>query len=642
MSTTPKQPTPTQPTPKSTPSQATGSRIRVGPAAFLAGPNLDRTRDLVATARRLAGVTRPELPFLVGSVVLTIASVAAYLFGPRVLGHATDLVFTSVRAHQPLDTGALGRTLLGAVVLFAGAIGLMILQAYLVTIFVQRTMFRLRRRVQAKVSALPLSHFDGRPTGDLLSRTTNDIDNLGQSLQQTLSMMLNSLLQFVAVLIMMFVISPLLALVAMTTLPFTVLATKWLAKRSKPWFLDQWGTTGKLNGHVEEMFTGHVLVKLFGHQEESARTFEEYNQGLYRSSARAQFVSGLGRPAMMFLGSLNYLVVAVVGALRVSAGALTLGEVQAFIQYSQQLGQSVNTAAGMLGLIQSGLASAERVFELLDADEQRPDPAEPHRLGTVRGRVAFEHVRFGYDPDSTLIEDLSLTAEPGQTVAIVGPTGAGKTTLVNLLMRFYELSGGRITLDGIDLTELTRADLRSRIGMVLQDTWLFGGTIADNIAYGRDGATRDQIIDAARATHVDHFVSTLPDGYDTVLDDEGESVSAGERQLITIARAFIADPAILILDEATSSVDTRTELLIQRAMSSLREGRTSFVIAHRLSTIRDADLILVLESGRIVEKGTHEELVASGGAYTRLYNSQFAGTLTEASDDGVLKVADGG
>jgi ATP-binding cassette subfamily B multidrug efflux pump len=618
---------------------STGSRLRVGPAAFLSGPAFEKSSNSVVTAKRLLGVTRPELPLVVTSIVLTIASAIAYLFGPRILGHGTDLIFTGVMSHRPVDFDALGRTLLLATALFVLAIGLLLAQAYLVSAFVQRAMFRLRQRAQAKISALPLGYFDGQPQGDLLSRTTNDVDNLGQSLQQTLSMMLNSVLTFCTVLVMMFVISPLLALVAIVTLPLTVLATKQLAKRSKPRFLEQWGTTGKLNGHIEEIFTGHLLVKVFGHQREAARAFDEYNESLRQSSTKAQFVSGLGRPVLGFLGSLNYLMVAVVGALRVSSGALTLGDVQAFIQYSQQLGQSVNTAAGMFGLVQSGLASAERIFELLDAEEQTPDPAEPRRLDRVRGRVEFQHVSFGYDPETPLIEDLSLTIESGQTVAIVGPTGAGKTTLVNLLMRFYEVSGGRITLDGISIAAMTRDDLRSNIGMVLQDAWLFGGTIADNIAYGREGATREQIVAAARATHVDHFVSTLSAGYDTVLDGEGGSLSAGERQLLTIARAFIAEPAILILDEATSSVDTRTELLIQRAMSSLREGRTSFVIAHRLSTIRDADLILVMESGRIVEQGTHDELLASHGTYAKLYNSQFVGALTE---DTVLGAADGG
>ncbi len=480
-------------------------------------------------------------------------------------------------------------------------------------------MFRLRARAQAKLSALPLGHFDRQPRGDLLSRVTNDLDNLGQSLQQTLSQLLYGVLTFTTVLIMMFTVSPLLTLVALATLPLSVLATRRIARRSEPQFLAQWGTTGRLNAHVEEMITGHALVRVLGRREEAIEVFDEHNESLYRSSLSAQFVSGLIRPAMMFLGNVNYLLVAVVGGLRVAAGAVSLGDVQALLQYSQQVTQSVNQAGGLLGILQSGLASAERVFALLDAPEQAPDPADPMRPAKVTGRVEFERVTFGYTPDAPLIEDLSLSVAPGQTVAIVGPTGAGKTTLVNLLMRFYEVSGGRITLDGVELTAMTRGDLRARTGMVLQDTWLFGGTIADNIAYGKAGATREQVVAAARATHVDHFVRTLPDGYDTVLDEDASTLSAGERQLLTIARAFIADPAILILDEATSSVDTRTEMLVQEATRSLRKGRTSFVIAHRLSTIRDADLILVMDHGAIVEQGRHEDLLAAGGAYAALH-----------------------
>ncbi|WP_242911388.1 ABC transporter ATP-binding protein [Actinomadura terrae] len=610
------------------PASTGGPRFRGGPAAFVQGPTLDRSRDALATARRLLALIRRERSLLAVSVALTLASVALLLFGPRVLGHATDLIFAGVVGHRPIDFDAVGRTLVLALGLYGAATALLLLQARVVAAIVQRAMFRLRAQVQHKLSVLPLGYLDGRPKGELLSRTTNDIDNVGQSVQQTFSIMLNAVLTFFAVLSMMFVISPLLAAVALTTLPLTVLATRQIAKRSKPLFLDQWGTTGRLNGHIEEMFTGHVLVRVFGRQDEAARTFEEHNNGLYESSSRAQFISGLARPAMMFLGNVNYLLVAVVGGLRVASGAVSLGDVQAFVQYSQQLGQSVSQATGMLGLVQSGLASAERVLDLLDAEEQGPDPAEPRSPRQVRGRVEFEHVSFSYDPGTPLIEDLSLAVAPGQTAAIVGPTGAGKTTLVNLLMRFYEVSGGRITLDGVDIAGMTRADLRSRTGMVLQDSWLFGGTIAENIAYGRAGATREQIVAAARATHVDHFVRTLPDGYDTVLDEEGAGLSSGERQLITIARAFIAEPAILILDEATSSVDTRTELLVQRAMSTLRAGRTSFVIAHRLSTVREADLILVMEDGRIVEQGTHAGLLASGGAYAALYESQFSGALT--------------
>jgi ATP-binding cassette subfamily B protein len=497
------------------------------------------------------------------------------------------------------------------------------------TVAVQRSVFRLRQKVQAKLSRLPLRYFDGQPLGEVLSRVTNDIDNISQTLQQTMSQVVTSLLTIVGVLIMMFLISPLLALIALVTVPASAVVATQIGKRSQPNFVQQWKTTGKLNGHIEEMYTGHALVRVFGHAREAEETFAEHNEALYSSSFKAQFVSGIIQPAMSFIGNINYVLVAVVGGLRVASGQLSLGDVQAFIQYSRQFTQPLTQVASMANLLQSGVASAERVFALLDEPEQGPDPERPEVLETARGRVDFEHVSFRYVPDTSLIEDLSLTVEPGQTVAIVGPTGAGKTTLVNLLMRFYELDEGSITLDGVDIAKMTREGLRSKTGMVLQDTWLFSGSIADNIAYGAPAATREQIKAAAVATHVDHFVRTLPDGYDTLIDEEGSSVSAGERQLITIARAFLSEPAILILDEATSSVDTRTELLIQRAMNTLRQGRTSFVIAHRLSTIRDADLILVMEGGHIVERGTHHQLLEAGGPYAHLYAAQFAQALSE-------------
>ena len=466
-----------------------------------------------------------------------------------------------------MDFTALGNVLVVVLAIYAAASVASLLQGRVTTSIVQRLVFRMRGDVQAKLSRLPLRYFDRQPRGEILSRVTNDIDNLAQSLQQTLSQLVISLLSIVGVLTVMFLISPLLALIALVTVPSPFLAAGQIGKRAQPQFVRQWSTTGKLNGHIEEMYTGHALVKVFGRSGESLAAFDEHNESLFTSSYRAQFISGTIQPAMMFVGNLNYVLIAVVGALRVATCALSLGGVQAFIQYSRQFSQPLTQVASMANLLQSGVASAERVFALLDADEQEPDPADPVHPGDVRGEVEFRHVSFRYKPDVPLIEDLSLRVEPGQTVAIVGPTGAGKTTLVNLLMRFYEVTGGQITLDGVDIAAMTRADLRGLTGMVLQDAWLSSDTIAANIAFGSSSASREDIIEAAKATHVDRFVRTLPDGYDTVLDDEGASVSMGERQLITIARAFLARPAILILDEATSSVDTRTEVLIQRAMS---------------------------------------------------------------------------
>jgi ATP-binding cassette subfamily B multidrug efflux pump len=489
------------------------------------------------------------------------------------------------------------------------------LQGYLLNDVVQSTVFRLRSDVEDKLHRLPLRYFDQQPRGELLSRVTNDIDNVSQTLQQTMSQLLTSLLTLVGVLGMMIVISPLLALVALVSIPLSIFVTTRIAKRSQKQFVAQWANTGKLNAHIEEAFTGHELVTVFGRQREVHEQFQNKNEDLFKASFGAQFVSGLIMPSMMFIGNLNYVLIAVVGGLRVATGSLSLGDVQAFIQYSRQFTQPLTQVASMANLLQSGVASAERVFQLLDADEQEADAAEPQVPSDRRGRVEFEHVSFRYEADQPLIDDLSLVAEPGHTVAIVGPTGAGKTTLVNLLMRFYDVDSGHILVDGVDISSVSRQSLRSRIGMVLQDTWLLGGTIYDNIAYGRPEANEDEVIEAAVAARVDRFVHTLPNGYQTMISDDGGNVSAGEKQLITIARAFLARPQLLVLDEATSSVDTRTELLIQHAMGELRRDRTSFIIAHRLSTIRDADVILVMEAGKIVERGSHEELLARRGEY---------------------------
>jgi ATP-binding cassette, subfamily B, multidrug efflux pump len=653
-------------TPPARPAVPVPAAQQRGPAAWMNGPSMERPKDFRGSLRRVLGLMRPERPLVIISALCATGSVAASVAGPKILGNATNIIFSGfisknlpagvskqatleyLRAHGrsaqadlvgslPLNPGhgidfsSLGHTLGIVALVYAVSLALGMTQGRMTARIVQRTMFRLRARAQAKLARLPLSYFDGQSRGEVLSRVTNDIDNLAQNLQQTMSQLILSVLTVIGVLAIMIWISWLLALIALVTIPVSLILAREIPKRSKPHFVKQWATTGRLNGHVEEMYTGHTLVKAFGRQKESMQIFDEQNEALYSASFRGQFLSGIMQPAMMFIGNLNYVLVAVIGGLRVASGTLSLGDVQAFIQYSRQFAQPLNQVASMTNMLQSGIASAERVFALLDAKEQEPDKADAIVPGDVRGRVAFEHVSFSYSPDKPLIEDLSLTVDPGQTVAIVGPTGAGKTTLVNLLMRFYEVTGGRITVDGVNTADMTREGLRAKTGMVLQDAWVFGGTIRENIAYGSLGASDEAIVAAAKATHVDHFVRTLTDGYDTMLDDEGSNVSAGEKQLITIARAFLAEPAILILDEATSSVDTRTEVLIQRAMSKLRQGRTSFIIAHRLSTIRDADMILVMEDGAIVEKGTHDELVTAGGAYQRLYAAQFAQAVVEVA-----------
>ncbi|WP_295816213.1 ABC transporter ATP-binding protein [uncultured Deinococcus sp.] len=642
---------------------------RGGPPHMQMGVPGEKASTFGPSARRLLNRLAPYRTQVAVIVLLSVASVVLGAVGPRLLGHATDLIFSGfISARLPagttkeaalqglrdsgqgrvadvlgsmtltpgvgIDMTALGRVLLLALGLYLVSAALQWLSGYLLAGVIQSTVSRLRTDVAAKLNRLPLPYVDGQPRGELLSRVTNDVDNVGTSLQQTLGQLLVSLLTVIAVIGMMFSLSWLLTLIALVTIPLSMALTGAVAKRSQGLFVRQWKHTGELNGLIEETFTGHGLVKLYGRQREADEAFRVKNDELYRAAYGAQFISGTIMPAMMFLGNLNYVAIAVVGGLRVASGQLSVGDVQAFIQYSRQFTQPLTQVASMANLLQSGVASAERVFQVLDAPEQVPDAAAPLPRDTTadqRGEIRFEDVSFSYDPARPLIQHLNLTVQPGQTVAIVGPTGAGKTTLVNLILRFYELSGGRITLGGVDITQLPRHELRSRIGMVLQDTWLFAGTIRDNIAYGRPTASEAEILAAAQATYVDRFVHSLPAGYDTVLDDEAGNISAGEKQLITIARAFLANPDLLILDEATSSVDTRTELLVQQAMAALRSDRTSFVIAHRLSTIKGADLILVMQAGQIVEQGTHEELLARRGLYAGLYEAQFSGSGAETA-----------
>ncbi len=624
----------------------------------------EKPKNFKGTFRRLVATLRPELPRILLVVVFAIVSVTFAVVGPKILGNATDIIFNGVVSGQipagltkdqavaalnaagqtqqaqmlasmnvtpgsGIDFTALRNTLLFVAVIYIFSSVFSWAQAYVMAGVSQRTVYRMRRDVDEKLSRMPLRYFDSHPRGDTLSRVTNDIDNIANSLQQTMTQLITAVCTIIGVIAIMFWISPLLAVISLLTVPLSIVVTVFIAKRSSVQFAAQWAQTGKLNGHVEEMHTGHAIVKAFGRQQEAIDQFEEENEGLFQASYRAQFLSGTIQPIMAFIANINYVLICVIGGIQVANGQMSLGDVQAFVQYSRQFTMPITQTASIANVIQSAIASAERVFELLDEEEETPDVAYAGIRRAVTGKVELEHVSFRYLPDVPLIEDLNLVVEPGQTIAIVGPTGAGKTTLVNLLMRFYEIDEGRISVDGVESREMSRDELRSTFGMVLQDTWLFHGTIRENIAYGRDDATEEEIIEAAKAAHVDHFVRTLPDGYDTILDDDATSVSEGEKQLLTIARAFLADRRILILDEATSSVDTRTEVLIQRAMNKLMLGRTSFVIAHRLSTIRDAHTILVMNHGQIVEQGTHEALLAKRGFYFDLYDSQFAEPLLE-------------
>ncbi|MCE4027708.1 ABC transporter ATP-binding protein/permease [Microbacterium sp. Au-Mic1] len=646
------------------------------------GPAPGKANQFGPSFKRMIGLLKPSAVWFVLVSIFGALGVVLAVAAPKVLGNATNIIyegFTSlqlgkgqngfpgfpkgtdqaqvvealraakqnqfadmVAAFGPFKVGdgidfeQLRWVITAVLAIYVGSALLSWIQGYVINVIMVRTMWRLREDVEAKINRLPLSYFDKVQRGELISRVTNDIDNITQTMQQSLSGAITSVLTVVGVLIMMFSISWQLALVALVALPLMAVIFGVIGPRSQKAFGIQWKKVGRLNARVEEAFSGHALVKVFGREKDALDKFQVENEELYQAAFKAQFLSGLMMPAMTFIGSLTYVGLAVLGGLMVASGQLRLGDVQAFIQYSQQFTQPLSELGGMAAVVQSGTASAERVFELLDAEEQDPDAEDAPTVTDGKGVIEFEHVAFSYTEDRPLITDLSFRVEPGQTVAIVGPTGAGKTTLVNLIMRFYELSGGRILLDGQDIAQMERSDLRSRTGMVLQDPWLFAGTIRENIRYGRSTATDDEVIDAAKATYVDRFVHALPEGYETKLDEDASNVSAGERQLITIARAFVAQPSILILDEATSAVDTRTELLLQHAMAALRNGRTSFVIAHRLSTIRDADLILVMEHGDIVEKGNHEELIAAQGAYWRLYQSQFEQAASDTDADEAL------
>ncbi|MUG46837.1 ABC transporter ATP-binding protein [Paenibacillus woosongensis] len=605
-----------------------GGRGHGGPPGM--GAPAEKAKDFKGTLRRLITYMRP-FRLQIGSVVLmAVLSTVFAILSPRVMGDATTILFEGIMGKMKgipgaaIDFDAIGRIILTLLGLYLLSALFSYFQQYLMADVSQKTVYNLRKQVNDKLSRLPLKYYDGRTHGEILSRVTNDMDNISSTLQQSMTQLISSVLTIIGVIVMMLSISPLMTLIAVLTIPLSIVAITSIAKRSQRQFVRQQKELGMLNGHVEEMYTGHKVVKVFGREQKSLQQFDEINERLYEAGWKAQFISGVIMPIMSFIGNIGYVLVAVVGGILVLKGKIKIGDIQAFIQYTRQLSQPISQTANIANIIQSTVASSERVFEVLDEAEEIPDPAHPVKIEEPQGEVSFNHVRFGYQDQAILIEDMNIHASKGQTIAIVGPTGAGKTTLINLLMRFYELNGGSITIDGVDITEMSRGDLRSLFGMVLQDTWLFNGTIRDNIAYGREGATEEEIIQAAVTAHADHFIRTLPDGYDTILNEEASNISQGQKQLLTIARAVLADPAILILDEATSSVDTRTEIYIQKAMNELMKGRTSFVIAHRLSTIKDADLILVMNHGSVIEQGTHEELLAQGGFYADLYNSQFS------------------
>ena len=615
--------------------QRPGGRMFGGPGRGPAGGMMrpaEKAKDFKGTLRRLIGYLQPRRWHLIAVIIFAILSTIFSILSPKIMGQATTKLFEGLMMkfnHVPgahIDFDFIRHIIIILAVLYIVSAFFSYIQQYIMAGVAQKTVYDMRKDVYHKLSRLPLEYFDSRTHGDVLSRMTNDIDNIATTLQQSLTQLITSVVTLLGIVIMMLTISPLLTLITMVTLPLYALVTKSIASRSQLYFAAQQKALGELNGHVEEMYTGHQIVKAFGREGQSIEEFNAINQNLYDAGWKAQFVAGIIMPLMSFISNLGYVIICVVGGILVTKRTITIGDVQAFIQYSRQFTQPIIQTANIANVLQSTIASAERVFEILDAQEEVPDKDDARVINVPRGDVAFYNVKFSYQKDVPLIEDLNIDVKRGQTIAIVGPTGAGKTTLVNLLMRFYEIDDGKITVDGLDIRNIKRGELRSIFGMVLQDTWLFNGTIRDNIAYGREGATEEEVVAAAQAAQADHFIRTLPDGYDTILNEEASNISQGQKQLLTIARAILADPAILILDEATSNVDTRTEVHIQKAMLTLMRGRTSFVIAHRLSTIRDAGLILVMNNGHIIGQGTHKELLEQGGFYADLYNSQFMGT----------------
>jgi ATP-binding cassette subfamily B multidrug efflux pump len=599
-----------------------------GPGGGMMMMTGQKAKDFKGTLRRLLAYLKPRQNQLIAVFFAAILSTIFMIVGPKIMGTAiTELFEGAYRKFQGIPGAAINFSKIGEILLLL--VGLYVLsslfnfvQQYIMSSVAQKTVYDLREDVNEKLGKLPFTYFDGHANGETLSRVTNDIDTIGSTLQQSLTQFITSIVTIVGIIIMMLSISPILTLITIISLPLSIFAIGPILKRSQKHFADQQRTLGQLNGHIEEMYTGHQVVKAFGYEKKAGVQFDLVNEELYKAGSKAQFISGIIMPVMFFIGNISYVLICIVGGILVTQRAISIGDIQAFITYSKQFTQPITQTANIANIIQSTVAAAERVFELLDEEEEVKEMTTAN-LMRAQGAVTFEHVDFGYGED-LLIEDMNINVLSGQTVAIVGPTGAGKTTLINLLMRFYELNDGTILIDGLDTRNMSRGDLRKSFGMVLQDTWLFKGTIKDNIAYGKNNATDEEIFAAAVTAHADHFIRTLPDGYDTVLNEEASNISQGQKQLLTIARAVLANPPIMILDEATSSVDTRTEVFIQQAMNRLMEGRTSFVIAHRLSTIKDADLILVMDQGRVIEQGTHAELLDANGFYADLYNSQFA------------------